>query len=70
MNALAMAMNLLQTLPGLLSAGIQIEGVIAGTLATLHKAQAEGRDPTNEEWDAMHQQIEAARASLSRPEAL
>lgn len=69
MNPLGLALQVLQMLPGLVSAGVQIEGVVASTIGTLRRAQAENRDPTPEEWNAIHTEIEAARQELRRPEA-
>ena len=68
MNPLSLALQVFQLLPGLISTGVQVEGVIASTIATLRKAQAENRDPTAEEWNALHIEIEAARDALRRPE--
>ena len=64
MPALAMAIQLLTQLPGLIAAGVQVKGLIDSTRGTLEKAQAEGRDPTDAEWDALNKTVEELRKQL------
>ena len=64
MPALAMAIQLLTQLPGLIAAGIQVKGLIDSTRDTLEKAKAENRDPTDQEWDALNKTVEELRKQL------
>ena len=53
MPVLVLATTILEALPGLLSAGMNVIALINSTNATINKAQAENRDPTPEEWNAL-----------------
>lgn len=63
-SALALAMELLSALPALIEAGRDIAGLVKEGNETLAKAQAEGRDPTKEEWDELNKKIAELRAEL------
>lgn len=64
MPALAFALQALQVLPGLVSAGVDIAHLVNQTTTALGKMQAEKRDPTQEEWDALNEQIAGLRKEL------
>lgn len=67
MDALALALSVFGQLPGLISAGASVIGLINSTKATLEQAKAENRDPTSSEWDALNAQIDSLRAQLHAP---
>lgn len=67
MGSLEVALAVLAQLPGLISAGKDVIGLVNSTKATLETAKAEGRDPTNAEWDALNAQITDLRAQLHAP---
>jgi len=54
MSALAIASLVLQELPAMIAAGRDILALVTQTNAVLTAAQAEGRDPTAAEWDALN----------------
>lgn len=64
MTAIAMALQLLNILPSLISAGIEVKGLIEEHSGKLQTMADEGRDPTEEEWESMNAQIAALRAQL------
>jgi hypothetical protein len=64
MGALAYAIQALQILPSLISAGVQVKGLIENTNASLATMQKENRDPTAAEWDALNAQIADLRKQL------
>ena len=59
MGALAIAMAVMSELPALIAAGRDIMGLVTQTNAVLTAAQAEGRDPTAEEWEGLNAIIRA-----------
>ncbi len=65
MGALSFAIQVLTSIPGLISAGIDVVDMINKTTDDLNKMQAENRDPTDEEWDALNKIIEELRAKIS-----
>lgn len=67
MGALAITTTVLQLLPSLIQAGIDVIGLVNSTTAVITKAQAENRDPTDQEWNALDSQISALRAQLLAP---
>lgn len=67
MGALAIATTVLELLPSLIQAGINVVGLIESTSATIKLAQSENRDPTDAEWAALDAQISALRAQLNAP---
>lgn len=68
-TALALALNVLEVLPGVVTAGEDALQLIQSTSATLRVAQSQGRDPSPNEWDAINAQIEKLREVLDAPEA-
>ena len=64
MGALELATLVLSQLPSLITAGIQVKGLIDNTNATLKASQDQGRDPTAAEWDALNAQIDELRKQL------
>lgn len=53
MTAISLALTVLQSLPALIAAGQNVIALINSTSATITKAQAENRDPTPAEWQAL-----------------
>lgn len=62
MTALAFAIEALNVLPGLISAGMDVVSFITKASDDLKKMQSEGRDPTDEEWDALNNVVQDLRA--------
>lgn len=62
--ALAFALQALTMLPSLMQAGMEVMTLIQNTTTALRAMQAEGRDPTDAEWAALHAASEAALARL------
>ncbi len=67
--ALMFAIQALTLLPGLIQAGAEVLCLIQITTTALHAMQAEGRDPTDDEWAALRQAGEAALARLDSASA-
>lgn len=65
-DALKYAMQLLGTLPQLISAGVEITGVIQRGRQALAAMQAENRAPTAQEWDELNAEIARLRGQLRR----
>ena len=63
-SQLAFALTVLQALPGLIAAGKDVAGLLQKTANSLTKMQAEGREPTAEEWADMNTIINDLRAIL------
>lgn len=61
---LAFAMEALTALPGLITAGKDIMGLVQSTNSVLSTAQAEKRDPTDQEWATLNNTIAALRKEL------
>lgn len=51
-------------LPTLISAGIDVSSLFSSTSKAIKKMQAESRDPTGIEWDAMNKIIDDLRDQL------
>jgi hypothetical protein len=67
MNALAFSIAVMQAIPALIAAGVDIAQYIERQIAALQAMQADGgRDPTAEEWDALSADINAQTAALHR----
>jgi hypothetical protein len=62
--ALALAIQALEVLPPLISAGADALGFIDSTTSALKVMQAENRDPTDTEWAALNAQIATLRLQL------
>lgn len=67
MPVLTIATTVLQLLPSLIQAGIDVMGLLQSTNKVITNAQAAGRDPTDAEWAALDTQISALRAQLNAP---
>ncbi len=61
MTALAYALQLLNSLPGLIEAGVDVYDMVTQANADLKKMQAEGRDPNADEWATLNAAIEDLR---------
>ena len=64
MPALAFAMQLLTSLPGLIAGGVQVVGLIEQGNAKLKQFADEKRDPTPAEWDTLNASIDEHRKQL------
>jgi hypothetical protein len=62
MTALTFAMQVLNLLPSLIEAGVDVYDLVNKTNASLKQMQDEKRDPNDAEWDALNQAIEELRA--------
>lgn len=60
----AFAITLLTALPQLIKAGMDVTALIQESTARMQAMQAERRDPTPAEWDALNAQIDALRKEL------
>ncbi len=63
-TALALAIQVLEILPTLITASSEALGFIDSTTAALKAMQADNRDPTDAEWAALGAQIATLRAQL------
>ena len=68
MNILGLVMDVMTQLPSLIKDGSEAIQLIESTLGTVRAAQAQGRDPTQAEWDAIHSMIEGLTGRLDAPE--
>ena len=66
MGAIAYALQLLQVLPSLISAGRDVVGLVSQGSAALKTMAAENRDPTDEEWTALNALIEGLQDELHK----
>ena len=64
MTALAFAVQLLSSLPGLIAAGVEVVGLIEKGNEKLKQFAAEKRDPTAAEWEELNAEIAAKRREL------
>ncbi len=62
MTILSYALEVLNALPGLISAGVDVYDFINTTNDNIKKMQDENRDPTDQEWSDLNQLVEALRA--------
>lgn len=65
--ALLMALQLLQSLPALISAGVEVKGLIETQSAKLTDMVANSRDPSAQDWADLNAQIFALRGQLHAP---
>lgn len=63
-TAMLMAIQILQALPALIKAGVDITALVEDQAAKLKKMDEEQRDPTAEEWDDMNRIIDGLRGHL------
>lgn len=65
MNAtLLMALQLLQVIPDLVAAGVEVKGLVDEYSTKLNAMAAEKRDPTAEEWAELNATIQRLRSQL------
>jgi len=64
MTAIAFAIQMLNALPSLIAAGIDVVSLVKSTNSALKTMQLEGRDPDDAEWDALNKMIADLRAKL------
>lgn len=64
MNVAAFALQILMQLPGLINAGVDIFDIVQNAADKIKKAQTEGRDITDAEWDESNSEIAALQAEL------
>lgn len=64
MGALAFALAALQAVPAIVAAGNSLETYINNTSTAVQAMQAENRDPTQAEWDALNAEIAALQKQL------
>lgn len=64
MNAIAYALQLLNSLLPLIEAGKDVSELIAETRERLQNMHVEGRDPTPGEWDDLNARIDVLRGEL------
>lgn len=62
--ALMYALQALEVIPQLISAGQNVIGLVEHTTSAMKKMVAENRDPTPGEWDDLNQKIDDLRAQL------
>ena len=55
MSAILYAVTLLDSLTPLITAGIDVYGLIKHGTEALNKMEEEGRDPTDEEWQTLNE---------------
>jgi len=65
-TALAFAIQALVQLPALIQAGADAARAIQETVTALQAMQAEGRGPTQAEWDSLNARVEADLARLDK----
>lgn len=64
MTAIAFALQAFQALPALIAAGKDIALIVKESTEALRAMQAENRDPSPAEWDALNKRIADLRAEL------
>lgn len=63
-SATDLAIALLEELPALVVATVEVRSWLSEQTAVVKAMQAENRDPTDAEWSAMHDSIDSLRAAL------
>jgi hypothetical protein len=63
-TAIAYALQLMSALPGLIKAGVDITHTVTASRDKLAQMDAEKRDPTPAEWDALNAEIARLRGEL------
>lgn len=63
-TAIAYALQLMTAIPGLIQAGVDITRTVTDARDKLAQMDAEGRDPTPSEWDALNANIARLRGEL------
>lgn len=64
-SSLALAIAILEALPTLIGAGSEALTLIENGVASLKAMQAEGRDPTDAEWQAVNDLIAQLQAKIA-----
>lgn len=64
MTALAFAIAVLQSLPALLAAGVELETFVQAQVALIKQMNAAKRDPTPDEWAALEAAVAGDTAAL------
>jgi hypothetical protein len=67
-TAIAYAVQLVGALPGLIQAGVDITRTLREGQSKLQQFEAEGRNPTPQEWDALNAEIARLRGELHAPD--
>jgi hypothetical protein len=70
MDQLQFAIAILQAVPGIVAAGMDVVQFVQAQMAALTAMQAAGRDPSADEWAALRAQVDNATdqlAQVSRP---
>ncbi len=62
--ALLFAIQLFQSLPGLIAAGVEIKGLVDEYTAKLESMAAQKRDPSADEWLELNARIVSLRQKL------
>ncbi len=57
-------LQVLNAIPGLLAAGQSVMGLVNNATVAVQNMQAENRDPSPAEWDALNKTIAALRSEL------
>lgn len=63
-EAVAYVIQLLNALPGLIKAGVEVTSIIESAREALARMEAENRPPTPAEWDALNAEIARLRGEL------
>lgn len=63
-TTIGFALTLLQELPGLIKAGVDVTRMVTEGTQKLHQFDTEGRNPTAAEWDSLNAEIRRLRGEL------
>lgn len=58
---IALVLNILESLPQLIQAGVDVTNVLQNVADTIKLAQSENRDPTDAEWAALDASVQTLR---------
>jgi uncharacterized alpha-E superfamily protein len=64
MDAVTVALTVLQLLPSLVQTTTEVEQLIASTTTALQAAQSNGGQITDDQWNALNAQVAALQAQL------
>jgi hypothetical protein len=67
MNALALAIQLLQSIVSVVPLAQEVKAIYDGWIGKLQTYADNGTDPTPEDWDALNADLDAAGAKLLAP---
>lgn len=65
--ATTLLISFLESLPALIQDGVEVVSLITGTVNSVKQMIAEGRDPTSDEWNALHAKIAALSSGRTSP---